>query len=156
MSSDFPPEEVRKRNKEKNDEARKKGRRQLIFLIVVVLCVVGVTAVLYLTLPSDGPHQVSGTVKCTSGRAVQGVWVKEARDTGSWAIWDADPHDPSIAYYKQDVQTKTYGVNIGCGGTPHDWQGKPTSDYVSGNTNNFVCHDKPGEANYDKCEVSNG
>lgn len=138
---------------------RRSGTNRAKWIFTGVVAVVIVVAVGYLTvkLPSTQTteaHVISGQVRCTSGAGIQGIWIAEsARDTGGWADWQPAPGRPDIASYTYRLRDKRYAVNVGCGGTPKDWAIKPQSEYVTGSTNDFACHDRPGKERYLRCVV---
>lgn len=69
----------------------------------------------------SGPTLVSGTVTCTDGGAVVGVWVKaEEGDSGYASFMQST--DPERADFQYRLTKKArWTVNVGCGGTTQNW-----------------------------------
>src|SRR5437764_8443023 len=64
---------------------------------------------------------ISGTVSCTSGSPVVGVYIAEITKIGLFAPWTPDAQRPALATYRADVPAGVaYEVHVGCGGTPDD------------------------------------
>jgi hypothetical protein len=121
------------------------------FTILSAALVVAAGVVLYARLPSFQTTTVSGTVRCSSGRAVQGVWIAEAQGAGGFASWSAESGDAALARYAFDIRGRRFAVHVGCGGSPERWQHEVRSDYVARTAVNFVCYDEPTRAQFGRC-----
>jgi hypothetical protein len=85
-----------------------------------------------------------GTVECTSGAPVEGVWVDAANGKQSgWAHWQTLGKVSVAAFDRALPDGGDYAVHVGCGGTPGDWLSSSVSQYVSSEAGSveFVCQD---------------
>jgi hypothetical protein len=94
---------------------------------------------------------VSGTVRCTHGSPVEGIWVNAAG--GGWAAWqvvDREQYGAAMAYYwRQVTGPTTVSLHVGCGGSTGSWQTKDDtpltgSSLSSGTPMDTTCAEAPG------------
>jgi len=133
------PPQPRKRG---TGTAWRRAAVRILFAIGLV-AEIGAIAALWTTLPTPEPRTVTGSVRCSSGAAVVGVWV-EGRSGGSWWADDFTPltTNPSTAsFVKLLPHGGQYQVRIGCGGTPADWRTTNYSQYVDDGHHDFICDD---------------
>lgn len=101
--------------------------------------------------PSSGPFHISGSVSCTSGNAVVGMWVA-ARKGAGFSPWQGD--GATAAFWYTLPQRERYSLHVGCGGTPSSWQVATYSATVTTAVNHFACDDVPGQASYRTCHTT--
>jgi hypothetical protein len=72
---------------------------------------------------SSPSSEAKGTVTCSAGESVEGVWIDAGTGQG-WAQWRLkNAQNPAVAEYSRNVGGPTnYGVHVGCGGTPRNWE----------------------------------
>jgi hypothetical protein len=120
-------------------------------LLIVLVALAGI--IVLLTRTRMVP--VSGSVRCSSGQPVQGVWVQaEVDGKGAFAAWRYDDADQRVATFTHEVRGPSYAVHVGCGGSPHVWLVDVWSEYVTGGPYVFVCHDVQTRALYKRCVVT--
>jgi len=155
MSDGHSPDEIVERYRQRRRGVLRRRRNQLILAVIAVLGVLLVAAAVIRVLPAAAQlHEVSGTVHCASGSAVQGVWVKEGRGSGGgFAGWSPEPGDRSKAHYHHGIWSGSYAVHVGCGGTKDAWGIEVRSGFVSGHSNDFICYDQEKGADSPKCVV---
>jgi len=77
---------------------------------------------------------LSGTVSCTSGQPVEGVWVESGAGGSRWAGWHAFPGRPGDALYSADITFGGTGswtkLHVGCGNNPSNWRSTVTTGWV--------------------------
>jgi hypothetical protein len=103
--------------------------------------------------PSSGPFHISGSVSCTSGNAVVGVWVV-ARKGAGFSPWKGYGNKSAAAFWYTLPQKESYSLHVGCGGTSSSWQVATHSVTVTTAVNIFTCDDVPGQANYRTCHTT--
>lgn len=130
------------------------NQRATIWILAVCLVIMAVFAAgswLYLwprTLPE---HPIGGSISCTSGAEITGVWVAPEYswlNSGHWA--DRQTVNGKV-YYSSAVNTERYSLHIGCGGTPQKWLLSTTTGFVSGDRNDFSCQDKDSDPRFGLC-----
>src|SRR5690349_6589946 len=115
--------------------------RHVIPVVGIAVEVVA-AATLVATLPEPDPAEVNGTVRCTSGAAVQGVWIEGfSGGSGYASLTPAHRHSPTVSYRYVLPSGGDYQVHVGCGGTPSDWDRTLRSSYVEPGTRHFLCAD---------------
>ncbi|MEV8375725.1 hypothetical protein AB0P21_23515 [Kribbella sp. NPDC056861] len=152
MSGNPVDDELRRRYALASAERATRRRRRRVLTAVAVSVVVLLGVFLFVRVVTRVPRQVTGTVRCMSGAQVQGIWVKEARGLGGFVDPKRDPADPSTARYVRELRgSRTYGVNVGCGGTWKKWEVESRSKFVSGTSHRFECHDQAGDPLFRQC-----
>ena len=117
------------------------ARRAATVAAVLVVAVVGVWLGVMLR-----PAVLSGTVRCTSGAEVTGVWV-DTQDADAWFATRAAPLDGTTPFRKKLYRTtpdQPFRLNVGCGGTTRRWGRTLTSVPVTGRHVDLVCVDTTG------------
>jgi hypothetical protein len=95
---------------------------------------------------------ISGHVSCQSGRAVVGIWVAEATNSGTFANWDPGAASPSTVVYHATIpEDIAYELHVGCGGTPEDWLISASSTTTTAASLSLLCHDVEGDPLYGVC-----
>lgn len=152
MIDDFD-EQLSEQYRSRRARRRAFKRRRTLASAAVVAAITGLLIILFWQVISRQPNEVSGIVRCMSGAPVQGIYVKQARGSGSFANVDRDPTDPSVARFKSEVRgTRLYGVNVGCGPLNADkWTETPNSNYERRGYHEFNCHDDPADQLHGKC-----
>lgn len=67
---------------------------------------------------------VHGTVRCTNGAKVVGVWINSSAGGSTWANWTPYPGTASVAIIRKTISTNfptQLRLDVGCGGTPASW-----------------------------------
>jgi hypothetical protein len=109
------------------------------------LAVMGTGAILAVGVAAASPAYadtgtISGDVTCNDGSAPQGVWIDAAGGSGFASY--------SNGVFSRDGVTGPWTVNVGCGGTPDNWE---YSVYGGNSTNstfaNWGCY-PPDEPAY--------
>jgi hypothetical protein len=127
--------------------------------VVLGLAVLAVAAVAPIVVGDRGlpwspvrTASVSGTVSCTSGRSVVGVYIDEITNTGFFASWNVSPGSRSVAVYQGEIPMgMTYQVHVGCGGTPGAWLLDLHSEYTTELRQTLRCQDIPRQPGYEMC-----
>lgn len=92
---------------------------------------------------------VTGSVTCTSGAAVVGVWVQAAATGSGWATLAAA--GSAMAYSYTLPEAESYSLHVGCGGTAASWKIAVYGPFELGTDNSFACDDVPGSTGYKAC-----
>lgn len=69
-------------------------------------------------------YQIRGSVVCSDGQPVVGVWMESSGGGSGWAGWTRYPGRPHVARYARTFTTSlstTIYLNVGCGGSPSRW-----------------------------------
>ncbi|WP_157979525.1 hypothetical protein [Kribbella monticola] len=134
-------------------EQRAAAKRRTTTSIIVIVAISSLATALFWQVINRQPYEVAGIVRCLSGAPVQGIYVKEGRDIGSFADPERDPADPSVARFSSVIRGgQLWGVNIGCGPLNlKDWTQKPRSSYERYGYHEFACHDDPADSLYGSC-----
>lgn len=85
---------------------------------------------------------VGGTVKCSSGKAVVGVWIdaKDSRKSG-WA-WSQNNGRSVQSWSRGQLSSgDQYKVRVGCGGTSNKWGVSVHSKVFRTGNQSFTCLD---------------
>ena len=127
-------------------------KRKLLALIVLVAGVIGGVAP-----PASAAGTVdiavTGSVQCTSGKPVEGVWVNSSGGGSGWA-GHLTGRDATVWYFRYPAAHGTFSttpgstisIHVGCGGTTGQWASDNWTDGVaassSGNLvlNAYSCH----------------
>lgn len=119
-------------------------------VIIVVLC----SGTLFYLWPRTQPERVlTGSVMCTSGAPVVGIWVGQER---SWLYpghWADRQTTNGKTYYNSVVSTERYYLHVGCGGTPQNWKLSTTTGFITADRNNFVCQDRDDDPRVGLCLI---
>lgn len=110
-----------------------------VLLAFVILAVFILISIPYF-LEDSTPRTVNGIVECSSGRAVQGIWVQPSGRVGGWADWTTR-EDPAIAHYTRDNVRGPYRIKVGCGSAFGEWEFEVASEMIIRSENHFVCTD---------------
>lgn len=103
-----------------------------------------------------GTYEVSGSLTCSSGNRVVGVWVQgKSKRAEGWAKMTSLPNGETRYSYVLP-RGEIYSLHIGCGGTAQDWAVDPHTAEVSGNRNSFDCFDVQALPRYKFCQTSAG
>lgn len=162
--SAMEPSEIESRLSQQLEARRKRqrrarSRRRLLrgMGTFAALLVVGAAlAFVVKHLPTARVTPISGTVRCSSGAPITGVWVQEAVAEGDFAAWYHTTPDQREAYFSYGLRGKRYAVHVGCGGTPQHWLVNAKSGFVTGGPYAFVCRDLRTESRYGSCLVADG
>ena len=131
-------------------ELARRALRVLPFVALATQICVGVA--LAATLPVAKPADIGGSVQCSSGRPVVGVWIEGFNGGSQFASIRRDETDPKITDYAYRLPDGgAYQVRVGCGGRPGDWADTVLSSYVGGASHDFVCHDVRHERDHGRC-----
>ncbi|MFI1258674.1 serine/threonine-protein kinase [Streptomyces netropsis] len=100
--------------------------------------------------PTSDQGVVGGSVSCTSGNLVVGVWVEAERGSG-FAFIRLDSAGSSSYQYTLP-SSETYTLHVGCGGTSKEWAVSVNdAPKVSGRQNSFICNDIRDQPRYGTC-----
>lgn len=118
-------------------------RRILGVLLFVAALIAGSTT----AIPAfAATRTVSGSVYCTNGQAVTGIWVESSAGGSRWANWWHFPGLKTNAYYSVPLSfsasSSKVSLHVGCGGTPSKWWSTkltPTFTVVGSRTINAGC-----------------
>lgn len=100
--------------------------------------------------------QISGVATCSSGAAVEGVYVRAEDGEEGFAGWSPRGRE-NVAYFRFPLHSSVpYRLGVGCGGSPQEWKGgfvtQETRDYhVS-----VTCRDDGmrGKRIFGRCTIS--
>lgn len=95
-------------------------------------------------------YKVTGQLSCSSGNAVEGVWV-QANDGADWASWKPLSGGSVADWWLTLPEDESYSLNVGCGGSPENWKVSVSSPTVTGQHNSFNCYDQPDGPHYRDC-----
>lgn len=95
---------------------------------------------------------VSGQVTCTSGKAVEGIWVA-AIDGAGFATWTGVGAGSTASYHYTLPGAEPYSLHVGCGGSTSAWDIADYSPQVTASQNSFACVDVVGAAGFGTCAV---
>jgi hypothetical protein len=84
---------------------------------------------------------VNGFVSCQHAAHVVGVWIKPAHGPAGWAR--LRPRGSTAGWQRDVDRGSSYSVDVGCGGTPHDWASNNSSPPISGATSRLDCTAPP-------------
>lgn len=84
-------------------------------------------------------HASSGTVTCASS-AVVGMWVDVSGGSSGWASLSSTSN-PNIKSWSYDTGSKKWSANIGCGGTPQNWDKSVHLGKTSKTSGTIICDD---------------
>jgi surface antigen len=68
--------------------------------------------------------RVHGTVECSGGKAVVGIWINSSGGGSKFADWTPYPGRPHVAVYSATVSTNfstNLRLDVGCGGSKATW-----------------------------------
>jgi hypothetical protein len=75
-----------------------------------------------------------GTVECSNGQPVEGVWVQSSAGGSRWAGWFAFPGKADAAFYSTTLTTLAPNtwvtLHVGCGGSTSSWRSNLLSGWV--------------------------
>lgn len=128
-------------------------RRRTFALIAAWAAVLGLMAVLFVTLRRPVPTVVTGEVRCLSGAQVAGIYVFGSR-TG-FATPTLDPNNKSVAtFYYPLPDGGSYLLHIGCGFKPdNSWLNSGATAFTSGSGHVFACNDTYPTTGYKPCTI---
>lgn len=123
---------------------RERAKPALAVLFLLALAIVASTV----AAPPAGAATptVSGSVSCSNGQPVRGVWVQSSAGGSKWASWWAFPGRPTEAYFSASLSfgatSSSIQLHVGCGGTTSSWWSTnltPTISVSSSRTVNASC-----------------
>ncbi|HEY7145788.1 MAG TPA: hypothetical protein VH637_16225 [Streptosporangiaceae bacterium] len=123
-------------------------------LIAVALLATGIYLMSQILGGQNGTT-VTGSVACTSGQPVVGVWV--AASTGQADSGLAHLGPPGTSGFSYPIGSRgtfsyrlphagSYALHVGCGGTAHNWASSDYSALLSSRTVHLRCQDPPVSA----------
>jgi hypothetical protein len=105
----------------------------------VVTVMIGVAAALTLGSPPVALASIEGSVRCTDGVLVEGIWVNAGGHASGFADWHRLGNRTTTFQYDRFKEEQSYMLTVGCGGSPERWRTNPSTPLVSGSHHNFVC-----------------
>lgn len=119
---------------------RREGIRTRWVAAVALTLLLGAMFAAWAIMSGNSDRPVSGQVSCVTGAAVVGIWVTDG-DGGSWAR--TRPGPDGWVLYNGSSGADTYRLNVGCGGTPSQWQTETRSPEFASDYLSLVCDDRP-------------
>jgi hypothetical protein len=87
---------------------------------LLVVALVGLTAVLTVTVPQTTDETITLDIHCVSGNPVVGVWIDAAEGGSGWAVRGAG-ESQFIRFTHELPFGGAYSVHVGCGGSANRW-----------------------------------
>lgn len=103
------------------------------------------TASMLVATEASAATNAHGTVQCTTGAKVVGVWVN-AKNGGSDFAKFSPRHGrlSEVNFHLSLPRGGAYAVTVGCGGTSKRWKTSVKSNFVNSDKRYwFTCHDNP-------------
>lgn len=117
------------------------SRRDRATSYLLLGLIVAVSIVLLLTFPDRSPSAISGTVTCSSGNAVVGIWVEAHTGASGWADFKPAADRATVRYNYRLRYGGAYVLHIGCGGTSVDWKTSNRTTKTTDAGRDFLCSD---------------
>jgi len=96
---------------------------------------------------------VRGTVSCTSGAPVQGVWLDATNGPqGFVGSLNRNRLTGRTVFDYGTSPVAGYQLRVGCGGTEQEWAVKASTPVVARPVVDFVCDDDPSSPRFATCD----